>query len=67
MEQFVVVTVADNGVVHAWGKNRDKPYESRSQAASAIKKHKRKRPEDVKGVQFKVCRIMGAIDKDEED
>lgn len=72
--QFVVVTVASNGVVHAWGRgsidpNADPavPFETRNQASSVaarFRREEKRRQEDPwereRGtVKVSVCQILG--------
>jgi hypothetical protein len=70
---YVVVTIADNGVVHAWGEGpvvdpsgeAVEPFANRARAravASQFKREERKRwlEEGAEGrVQVKVCKVLG--------
>jgi hypothetical protein len=65
----VVVTIADNGVVHAWGEgpvvgNPElvKPFASRARAravASQFKREAAQDPEHLGGVEVRVCKVLG--------
>lgn len=62
--QFVVVTVASNGVVHAWGDKDGQPFPNRSQAAYLVTKLKRSDKELVEfhpgvTVTYYTRKIMG--------
>lgn len=65
----VVVTIADNGVVHAWGEGpvvgnpeQVKPFASRTRARAVAAKFKREAkadPERLGGVEIRVCKVLG--------
>lgn len=71
--QFVVVTVASNGAVHAWGRGTSEPgaeavpFETRNQASSVAQRFRReeKRRQDDRWerergtVKVSVCQILG--------
>lgn len=71
---FVVVTVASNGVVHAWGRGKlglgddgGEPFETRDEAISLAGKWKRAdEPEDGVTVSHHVCKILGNESSDPE-
>lgn len=76
---FVVVTVASNGVVHAWGRGKlglgedgGEPFETRDEAISLAGKWKRAddrdpdQPEDGITVSHHVCKILGNESSDPE-
>lgn len=70
---YVVVTLADNGIVHAWGEGpvvTDKPDEvrpfasrTRARAVAARMRREQKRRDAEDGeestVVFKVCKVLG--------
>jgi hypothetical protein len=68
----VVVTIADNGVVHAWGEGpvvgnpeQVRPFASRSRAraVAAQMRREQKRRNEEEGeegtVDFRVCKVLG--------
>lgn len=73
MSQFVVVSIASNGVVHAWG-----PYETRREAINAKGRMKTQYKKDypvawypeyhVPGaIKYSVCQVLRhTVDKREE-
>lgn len=61
-ELYVIVTLADNGVVHAWGTDEGKPFLTHSQAAVERIKFKREMTQRYgrrDGVRYCVCKILG--------
>jgi hypothetical protein len=69
---YVVVTIADNGVVHAWGEgpvvDPDElvvPFANRTRARQVADQFKRKEkarqedPYETGSVQIKVCKVLG--------
>jgi hypothetical protein len=65
-ELFVVVSIANNGVVHVWGDNESKPFTKRSKAANAAAKMRRaldyyaaRRPDRDISCQYSVCKVLG--------
>lgn len=59
---YVVVSIASNGIVHAWGDDRSKPYINRGLAKSRVKELRRNHQElypNVLSGRFVVCKILG--------
>lgn len=67
---YVVVTIADNGIVHAWGDGPagpdpdelTTPFATRAEArrvANQFKRQARLEPETHGGVQVRVCKVLG--------
>ena len=65
-EAFVVVSIADNGVVHAWGDgsvlDNGRPYATRREAVNSAARARR-HAEHMHGpgrVKFHVCPVRGS-------
>lgn len=59
--KYVVVTIADNGVVHAWGSSKDEPYDTIGKAQAGAERARRSTLDlygTLDGVEFKVCKIL---------
>lgn len=65
---YVVVTIADNGVVHAWGREEDgtawKTQGSARNHAERIKRQVIRDGHKLSEIQVKVCKILSDPDKD---
>jgi predicted DNA-binding WGR domain protein len=66
IDHYVVVTIADNGVVHAWGKGhifeQVETFPNRAAAQTAVKRAKKQDAERyVEGrVTYKVCKLLAS-------
>lgn len=61
-EGYVVVSIADNGVVHAWGDEGGQPFPGRSSAQRRVRELRRNDQElysDEAPTRFSVCKILG--------
>jgi hypothetical protein len=67
---YVVVSIADNGVVHAWGNGpvvngEVTPFATRTEARQACDRFKRKekarldQPDEKGTTFFRVCKVLG--------
>ena len=64
-ELYVVVSIAENGVIHAWGDSNGQPFPTKAKAHTeynnleAIEKY----TYDEVTTKFKVCKILGQFPK----
>lgn len=63
MKQYVVVTIAPNGIVHTYGNDDGKPFFTRYQCQQLIKKLRKMDEAMYPGgepVEFKTCLVIGS-------